>query len=133
MVDGVYARSRRDRVMAQPVPGSVPVVSPTGATVEVNLGGAIPPVHQEVAARVRGAIRSRTLMPGDVLPSEPTMRRAFAVSRHTLRLGLYLLRGEGLIGARPGHRWVVTENPTDPAARSSPRELGRAVVHLSRM
>ncbi len=58
--------------------------------------------YQQVANRLRGAIQSGELRPGEALPTEKQLAERYAVSRPTIRAALGLLRTEGLIDARQG-------------------------------
>ena len=58
--------------------------------------------YQQVADRLRGAIQSGELRPGEALPTEKQLAERYGVSRPTIRAALGLLRTEGLIDARQG-------------------------------
>jgi DNA-binding GntR family transcriptional regulator len=58
--------------------------------------------YQQVADRLRGAIQSGELRPGEALPTEKQLAERYRVSRPTIRAALGLLRTEGLIDARQG-------------------------------
>ncbi len=58
--------------------------------------------YQQVADRLRGAIQSGELRPGEALPTEKQLAERYGVSRPTIRAALGLLRTEGLVDARQG-------------------------------
>ncbi len=58
--------------------------------------------YLQVADRLRGAIQSGELRPGEALPTEKQLAERYGVSRPTIRAALGLLRTEGLIDARQG-------------------------------
>lgn len=58
--------------------------------------------YRQVADRLRGAIQSGELRPGEALPTEKQLAERYGVSRPTVRAALGLLRTEGLIDARQG-------------------------------
>jgi DNA-binding GntR family transcriptional regulator len=58
--------------------------------------------YQQVADRLRGAIQSGELRPGEALPTEKQLAERYSVSRPTIRAALSLLRTEGLIDSRQG-------------------------------
>ncbi len=58
--------------------------------------------YLKVADRLRGAIQSGELRPGEALPTEKQLAERYGVSRPTIRAALGLLRTEGLIDARQG-------------------------------
>ncbi|RZU50715.1 GntR family transcriptional regulator [Krasilnikovia cinnamomea] len=59
------------------------------------------PIHQQIAARVREAIESGVLQPGDRVPGENLLMTRYAVSRWTAREALALLANSGLITKVP--------------------------------
>ncbi|HZD70325.1 MAG TPA: GntR family transcriptional regulator, partial [Actinomycetes bacterium] len=58
--------------------------------------------YQQVADRLRGAIQSGELRPGEALPTERQLAERYGVSRPTIRAAVGLLRTEGLIDSRQG-------------------------------
>jgi DNA-binding transcriptional MocR family regulator len=58
--------------------------------------------YQQVADRLRGAIQSGDLRPGEALPTEKQLAERYGVSRPTIRAAVGLLRTEGLIDSRQG-------------------------------
>ncbi len=76
------------------------------------------PLYMQVAAALRDAIVSGTYPVGSLLPTEDTLCERFAVSRHTVRSALRLLRDDGLVHSRQGAGTVVTPpHPTGTDAR----------------
>jgi GntR family transcriptional regulator len=68
-----------------------------------NLGGASDlPAHMRIAEWLERLITSRTLKPGDKLPSEVEIANALGVSRMTLRQALSSIEAKGLIDRRRG-------------------------------
>jgi GntR family transcriptional regulator len=68
-----------------------------------NLGGASDlPAHMRIADWLERLITSRTLKPGDKLPSEVEIANALGVSRMTLRQALSSIEAKGLIDRRRG-------------------------------
>jgi GntR family transcriptional regulator len=68
-----------------------------------------PAKYQEIADRLRAAIDSGALQPGERLPSEPDLVREFDASRNTVRLAIALLTNQGLVVTRQGLGSFVTE------------------------
>lgn len=60
------------------------------------------PAHMRIAAWLEGLIVSRTLKPGDKLPSEVDIATVLGVSRMTLRQALSSIEAKGLIDRRRG-------------------------------
>ncbi|MBZ8178263.1 GntR family transcriptional regulator [Corynebacterium sp. 3HC-13] len=60
------------------------------------------PAYVEISDKLREAIRSHELRPGDKLPAERLLVEHFGVARMTLRHALDLLQMEGLIERRRG-------------------------------
>ncbi|WP_336212620.1 GntR family transcriptional regulator [Nonomuraea sp. LPB2021202275-12-8] len=64
-------------------------------------------VYPQIAARIREQIVAGEFAPGSVLPSEAELCRRFGVARNTVRRGLALLEGEGLLVTVPSKGRVV--------------------------
>ncbi|MGL5810360.1 MAG: GntR family transcriptional regulator [Nocardioides sp.] len=60
------------------------------------------PPYQQVAAALRAAILTRTVAPGDKLPSQTELARTYGVARMTIQQALRLLKDEGLTVSRQG-------------------------------
>jgi DNA-binding transcriptional regulator YhcF (GntR family) len=57
---------------------------------------------QQIANKLRAAILTRKLAPGDKLPSQPELATRYGVARETVKRALELLRAERLIVTRQG-------------------------------
>lgn len=57
---------------------------------------------QQIANKLRAAILTRRLEPGDKLPSQPDLAARYGVARETVKRALELLRAERLIVTRQG-------------------------------
>jgi DNA-binding transcriptional regulator YhcF (GntR family) len=57
---------------------------------------------QQIANKLRAAILTRKLAPGDKLPSQPELASRYGVARETVKRALELLRAERLIVTRQG-------------------------------
>jgi DNA-binding GntR family transcriptional regulator len=66
-------------------------------------------IYQQVAAILRARIAQGTYAPGSELPAEKDLVYEMAVGRDSVRDALALLRDEGLIIKRRGHRTRVSE------------------------
>ncbi len=65
-------------------------------------GSSDTPIYQQIVSTIRGEIESGSLAAGGLLPTEGAMCERFAVSRHTVREALRMLREHGLIESRQG-------------------------------
>jgi len=65
------------------------------------------PLHHQLSSVLRAAIRSGRYAPGDVLPGEHELSRAYAVSRATVRRALQTLEQDQLVDRRPGVGTIV--------------------------
>lgn len=72
------------------------------------------PLHRQLADRIRDAITSGTLRPGEPLPSEAELAEMAGVSKTAVRNGLDLLVAEGRIVKRSG---TPTRVATPPPVR----------------
>jgi DNA-binding transcriptional regulator YhcF (GntR family) len=69
---------------------------------------------QQIANKLRAAILTRKLQPGDKLPSQPELATRYGVARETVKAALRVLTGERLIVSRQGSGSFVraqTERP----------------------
>lgn len=75
--------------------------------------------RESAHARIRDSLREEILdgrrRAGDRLPTEFELADQFGVSRHTVRVALQSLAGEGLIARHAGHGTFVTPYAADPA------------------
>lgn len=69
------------------------------------------PKYQRVADRVRAAIQSGDLRPGQPLPTEKQLADRYRVSRPTVRAALAVLRTEGLVDSQQGRGAFVRLRP----------------------
>lgn len=69
------------------------------------------PAYKQLAADLRGRILSGEWASGYQLPSVETLCRTYGVSRKVAESAMAVLRGEGLIDTRQGHRARVREVP----------------------
>jgi DNA-binding FadR family transcriptional regulator len=87
---------------------------------------------ETVAEQIRGRIATRTLAPGDMLPSERTLLDEFGVARPTMREALRILESDGLVtivrGVHGGAR--VSEPDVTTLARRAGLHLQTRGVHL---
>ncbi|MGL5824133.1 MAG: GntR family transcriptional regulator [Nocardioides sp.] len=60
------------------------------------------PPYQQVAAALRAAILTRTIGPGEKLPSQAELAKSYGVARMTVQQALRLLKDEGLTVSRQG-------------------------------
>jgi DNA-binding transcriptional regulator YhcF (GntR family) len=72
------------------------------------------PPYQQVANSLRAAILTRTLAPGEKLPSGPELSKRYGVARMTVQQAIRLLRDEGLIVSRQGSGVFVRERTERP-------------------
>src|SRR5260221_2349169 len=71
---------------------------------------------QQIAAKLRAAILTRKLAPGDKLPSQPDLAGRYGVARETIKRALDMLRNERLIVTRQGSGAFVraqTQRPVE--------------------
>ena len=69
------------------------------------------PLYRQVADRLREAIISGRIRPGQPLPSERTLQQEYGIARETARHAVELLRREGRVVVRAGHGVVVRDKP----------------------
>jgi DNA-binding transcriptional regulator YhcF (GntR family) len=72
------------------------------------------PPYQQVAAAVRAAILTRTLAPGDKLPSQAELAKRYGVARMTVQQALRILKDEGLTYSWQGSGVYVRERTAKP-------------------
>ena len=86
---------------------------------EINHGSAVP-VWRQLAAILRDRITAGQYPPGSRMPSETTCEQEFGISRGTVRKGIALLRGEGLVVTVPGRGTYVVSAEELRAYREDP-------------
>lgn len=72
------------------------------------------PPYQQVANALRAAILTRSLQPGEKLPSGPALSKRYGVARMTVQQAIRLLRDEGLVVSRQGSGVFVRERTEKP-------------------
>lgn len=80
------------------------------------------PKYLRLAAVLSTLIREGQYPPGDKLPSEPELCRAYRLSRPTVVRALELVQREGLLESRQGSGWYVRE-PSVPAVIRIPETM----------
>lgn len=86
------------------------------------------PLHERIATELRREIFSRTLRPGDDLPSTEKLKARFTASNASIQKAVALLKQAGLVEGRPGSAITVLpfrRHTLVPAASSKPAEAGR--------
>lgn len=71
-------------------------------------------LYKQLADEIRGQIRSGIYRVGDRIPSEAELQDQYGISRETARLGVGLLRVEGLVVTSQGRRTFVVDPRTLP-------------------
>lgn len=69
-----------------------------------------PMIYESIIEEIKTMVLSGELKPGDRLPPERVMTEMFGISRMSLREALKSLSVIGLIAARPGEGYFVSEN-----------------------
>ena len=69
------------------------------------------PEWQQAADKLRAAIRSAELAPGDALPSVPELHRLQGIKPGTVRHALLALAEEGLVHIRHGRTTTIAGEP----------------------
>ncbi|NMO93999.1 GntR family transcriptional regulator [Actinomycetospora sp. TBRC 11914] len=72
------------------------------------------PPYQQVANALRAAILTRTLSPGEKLPSGVALASRYGVARMTVQQAIRLLRDEGLVVSRQGSGVFVRQRAERP-------------------
>lgn len=72
------------------------------------------PPFKQVASALRAAILTRSLKPGEKLPSGPELAKRYGVARMTAQQAIRLLREEGLVVSRQGSGVFVRERTERP-------------------
>jgi DNA-binding GntR family transcriptional regulator len=69
------------------------------------------PAWQQAADKLRAAIRSAELAPGDALPSVPELHQLQGIKPGTVRHAFLALAEEGLVHIRHGRTTTITGEP----------------------
>lgn len=72
------------------------------------------PPYQQVAAAIRAAILTRTIAPGDKLPSQKELGERYGVARMTVQQALRILKDDGLVTSRQGSGMYARERTERP-------------------
>jgi DNA-binding transcriptional regulator YhcF (GntR family) len=72
------------------------------------------PPYQQVAASLRAAILTRTIAPGDKLPSQKELGERYGVARMTVQQALRILKDDGLVTSRQGSGMYARERTERP-------------------
>lgn len=75
------------------------------------------PLFHQLAGALRAEIRTGKRAPGEYLPNEATLEKAYGVSRVTVRHALAELKAEGLIESKPRAGTRVCPGAADPRSR----------------
>jgi len=67
------------------------------------------PLYSQLVGIVRRNITARTVLPGEILPSEAELCRTFNISRSTVRQAVGILESEGLVIRKQGRGTYVAE------------------------
>jgi len=81
------------------------------------------PSYQQVGDRLRAAIRTAELAPGDQLPTQRALAEQFGVAMETVKRALNELRAEGLIVTRQGKGAYVRTGPRTGAGPAESPEV----------
>jgi DNA-binding transcriptional regulator YhcF (GntR family) len=72
------------------------------------------PPYRQIANTLRAAILTRTLAPGEKLPSGPELAKRYGIAKATAENAIRLLKEEGLVVARQGSGVFVRERTERP-------------------
>ena len=98
-------------------------MSSTTPVIRVNLSSPVP-LHEQVAAAIRGAIAAGEAGPGDRLPPARDFAAVLGVNANTVLRAFRALRDEGLLEFRRGRGVTVTGTaPQRSAVVAKAREL----------
>ena len=86
------------------------------------------PLHEQVAAEIRGALAKGECRPGERLPPARDLAAVLGVNRNTVLRALRDLRDDGLLEFRRGRGVTVTDTAVD---RSAVLEKARELVDLA--
>jgi DNA-binding GntR family transcriptional regulator len=75
--------------------------------------------YLDIAKALRDEIEGGTYVDGAALPSESALVQRFNVARETVRRGLAVLQGEGLVSKAQGKGWFVGREPAQLPAKLS--------------
>jgi GntR family transcriptional regulator len=99
------------------------IMSSTTSVIRVDLSSPVP-LHEQVAAAIRGAIAAGEAGPGDRLPPARDFAAVLGVNANTVLRAFRALRDEGLLEFRRGRGVTVTGTaPQRSAVVAKAREL----------
>ncbi|MFC4631302.1 GntR family transcriptional regulator [Promicromonospora alba] len=81
------------------------------------------PPYQQVAAALRAAILTRTIAPGDKLPTQKELGERYGVARMTVQQALRILKDDGLVTSRQGSGMYARERTERPVGLRPHLEL----------
>lgn len=103
----------------------------TGPLFEIDAASRIP-LHEQICAELRGALRNGRLVAGDRLPSSRELARRLGVSRNTVLAAYSELTADGLTEARAGGgTWISSAQPLMRSKPLRPRQLLRLAQYPS--
>jgi DNA-binding transcriptional regulator YhcF (GntR family) len=99
----------------QAVHDSLPSHSISFAAMSLDPNDPRPP-YVQVASALRAAILTKTLEPGDQLPSGSQLAKRYGVARMTVQQAIRVLRDEGLVVSRQGSGVFVRDRTARPVS-----------------
>jgi DNA-binding transcriptional regulator YhcF (GntR family) len=82
------------------------------------------PPYQQVATKLRAAILTGKLVPGERLPTQVELSKTYGVARMTIQQALRILKDDGLIATRQGSGMFVRERTARPIGLKPHLEQG---------
>jgi DNA-binding transcriptional regulator YhcF (GntR family) len=82
------------------------------------------PPYQQVATKLRAAILTGKLAPGERLPTQVELSKTYGVARMTIQQALRILKDDGLIATRQGSGMFVRERTARPIGLTPHLEQG---------
>jgi GntR family transcriptional regulator len=89
------------------------------------------PLYHQIEISLRKFIQTGRLVPGDILPPEIELSRAYGVGRHTMRMALSRLADGNLIARKAG-RGTVVKQQTDRVQFFLDRSFTRQMADMGR-
>jgi DNA-binding transcriptional regulator YhcF (GntR family) len=89
------------------------------------------PPYLQVASALRAAILTKTLGPGDQLPSGTQLAKRYGVARMTVQQAIRILRDEGLVVSRQGSGVFVRSRTAHPVGLRPILERAFQQPHVS--
>lgn len=112
MPAGIPRSKRRGNGRTRPGPAPATVDTVLAELFGAPLDPKAPePLFAQIASRLRHAIQTYKLLPGERLPSEPEICRFLGVSRNTVMRAVNTLRAEGLLYRERGSGTYVRDLP----------------------